>query len=140
MSHHSDSAGFDSERDSVRGHENRQPSPSASEDTSASGKGVPGSARWLRERNEALEAERLGLVKQTLEVQGLVDSVKLKVRTARDITANLDISTGPDDPMWAIESERMLEEKQELISRLIVQSQQGWMLAFLLFANVHIFS
>ena len=31
--------------------------------------GVPGSARWLRERNDALEGERLALVHQTLEVQ-----------------------------------------------------------------------
>ena len=31
--------------------------------------GVPGSARWLRERNEALETERLTLVHQTLDIQ-----------------------------------------------------------------------
>jgi len=31
--------------------------------------GVPGSARWLKERNEALEHERLTLVHQTLEIQ-----------------------------------------------------------------------
>ena len=56
------------------------------------------------------------------QVQGLLDSVKQKVRTARDITAGLEIT---DEPTWANESERILEEKQELISRLIVQSQQG---------------
>jgi len=33
------------------------------------------------------------------------------------------------DPLWAMESERMLEEKQELISRLIVQSQQAFFMA-----------
>jgi len=71
-------------------------SPSDSADTSASGRGVPGSARWLRERTEALEAERLALVKQTLEVQGLLDSVKIKVRTARDITAGLEMTNGPE--------------------------------------------
>ena len=103
---------------------------SASDDTSeASYKGVPGSSRWLKERNEALEEERLALVKQTLEVQGLLDSVKLKVRTARDITAGLELSAGLDDPSWALESERMLAEKQELISRLIVQSQQAFFMA-----------
>jgi hypothetical protein len=90
---------------------------------------VPGSSRWLKERNEALEEERLALVKQTLEVQGLLDSVKLKVRTARDITAGLELSAGLDDPSWALESERMLAEKQELISRLIVQSQQAFFMA-----------
>jgi hypothetical protein len=103
---------------------------SASEDTSeASYKGVPGSSRWLKERNEALEEERLALVKQTLEVQGLLDSIKLKVRTAREITAGLELSAGLDDPSWALESERMLAEKQELISRLIVQSQQAFFMA-----------
>ena len=53
----------------------------------------------------------------------------MKVRTARDITVGLEITLGPDDPLWAMESERMLEEKQELISRLIVQSQQAFFMA-----------
>lgn len=69
VSYHSDS---DDERTNQlpisSGDPSRSYSPTASEDTSASSKGVPGSARWLRERNEALEAERLALVKQTLEV------------------------------------------------------------------------
>ena len=60
------------------------------------------------------------------QVQGLLDSVKQKVRTARDITAGLEIT---DEPIWALESERILEEKQELISRLIVQSQQAFFMA-----------
>jgi hypothetical protein len=59
------------------GQPSRSYSPTASEGTSASGKGVPGSARWLRERNEALEAERLALVKQTLEVGSRVRSVNV---------------------------------------------------------------
>ncbi len=41
---------------------------------------MPGSARWLK--NEALEAERLALVKETLEVQVFLKSVKQKVKTA----------------------------------------------------------
>jgi len=133
LSYHSDSAGFESDAASEHGSQPRlhaQARSEASEGTSAaSHKGVPGSARWLQERNDALEEERLALVKQTLEVQGLLDSVKLKVRTARDITAGLEISAGPGDPSWALESERMLGEKQELISRLIVQSQQAFFMA-----------
>ena len=130
LSYHSD-PGFESDAASEQGSQPRLHARSeASEGTSAaSHKGVPGSARWLKERNDALEEERLALVKQTLEVQGLLDSVKLKVRTARDITAGLEISAGPDDPSWALESERMLGEKQELISRLIVQSQQAFFMA-----------
>jgi hypothetical protein len=89
---------------------------------------VPGSARWLKERNEALEAERLALVKQTLEVQVLLKSVKQKVNTAIDISDRLD--TGDDDAIWAVESAQMLEEKEELVSRLMVHSQQGWQLFF----------
>lgn len=61
------------------------------------------------------------------QVQGLLDSVRQKVRTAKDITAGLEIT---EEPTWALESERILEEKQELISRLIVQSQQGDWFAF----------
>jgi hypothetical protein len=103
--------------------------PSASESSSTvGGKGVPGSARWLKERNEALEAERLALVKQTLEVQVLLKSVKQKVNTAIDISDRLD--TGDDDAIWAVESAQMLEEKEELVSRLMVHSQQGWQLFF----------
>ena len=66
-------------------------------------------------------------MKQTLEVQGLLDSVKAKVHTARNLTSSLSSETGisSDDSGWALESERILEEKQELISQLIVQSQQG---------------
>jgi hypothetical protein len=41
----------------------------------------------------------------------------------------LELSAGLDDPSWALESERMLAEKQELISRLIVQSQQAFFMA-----------
>ena len=82
-SYHSD---VDSESESVLPHQqlgssdgqpSRSYSPTASEGTSASSKGVPGSARWLRERNEALEAERLALVKQTLEVRFRVRSVNV---------------------------------------------------------------
>jgi hypothetical protein len=109
-------------------------SPSASESSSAvGGRGVPGSARWLKERSEALEVERLALVKQTLEVQGFVDSVKQKVRTAVDISDSLEMTTGEDDSTWAEESAQMLEEKQELVSRLIVHSQQGWQLFYFSF-------
>ena len=87
---------------------------------------MPGSARWLKERNEALEAERLALVKQTLEVQVFLKSVKQKVNTAIDISDRLEENTGDDDAIWAVESAQMLEEKEELVSRLIVHSQQGW--------------
>ena len=31
--------------------------------------GIPGSAKWLKERNDALETERLDLVQKTLEMQ-----------------------------------------------------------------------
>jgi len=87
---------------------------------------VPGSARWLKERNEALEAERLALVKQTLEVQVFLKSVKQKVNTAIDISDRLEgDDAGDDDAVWAVESAQMLEEKEELVSRLIVHSQQG---------------
>ena len=68
MSQHSDSEDEGTLNRISSGGPSRSYSPTASEDTSASSKGVPGSARWLRERNEALEAERLALVKQTLEV------------------------------------------------------------------------
>ena len=103
-------------------------SEAGSKDASSGHKGVPGSARWLKERNEALEQERLALVKQTLEFQSLLDSVKQKqkVRTARDTAADMELDDGQG---MAQESERMLDEKQELISRLIVQSQQAFFMA-----------
>jgi hypothetical protein len=99
-------------------------SEAASLDASSGHKGVPGSARWLKECNETLEEERLSLVKQTLEVQSLLDSVKQKVRTARDM-ADMEL----DDGQGMAQSERMLDEKQELISRMIVQSQQAFFMA-----------
>jgi hypothetical protein len=113
-------------------------SEAASKNASSGHKGVPGSARWLEERNEALEEERLALVKQTLEVQSLLDSVKQKVRTARDTAADMELDDGQG---MAQESERMLDEKQELISRLIVQSQQAFFMAMVsrgpLFQHTH---
>ena len=121
---------------------------SVSENSSAVGERcVPGSARWVKGRKEALEAERLALVeharlvkerkekleterraliKQALEAQGFVGSVQQKVRTAIDISDSLGMTTGDDDAAWAVESAQMLEEKQELVSLLIVYIQQGW--------------
>ena len=97
-SDHSNLCRLTSESSSLSTTHFRHCSPSASETSSAvGGKGVPGSARWLKERNEALEAERLALVKQTLEVQVFLKSVKQKVNTAIDIGTNIlrSSSTAP---------------------------------------------
>ena len=75
----------------------------------------------LKERNEAFETERLALVKQTLEVKVFLKSVKQKVNTMIDISDHLEENTRDDDAIWTVESAQMLEEKEELVSRLIVQ-------------------
>ena len=90
-----------------------------------------GSLHALRRKTEAgskekLETERRALIKQALEAQGFVGSVQQKVRTAIDISDSLGMTTGDDDAAWAVESAQMLEEKQELVSLLIVYIQQGW--------------
>ena len=50
-------------------------------------------------------------------------SVKQKVNTMIDISNHLEENTGDDDAIWTVESSQMLEEKEELVSRLIVHSQ-----------------
>ena len=70
----------------------------------------PGSSAWLRERTQALEAERSSLVRFTLELQALLDQVKSKLRTAPPKRLSGDQDEEID--RWMRDIESLISEKQ----------------------------
>ena len=65
--------------------------------------------------------------------QGVLDLLKVKVtktRTGCHSSAEDKLKESlVEPPDWLLEAERTLEEKQELVSRLIVQSQHAFFMA-----------
>jgi len=71
--------------------------------------------------------------------QSILEVVKFKVKTFRDPHDTESVHTEKEteicarnrakEPTWLLEAEVTLEEKQELISRLIVISQQAFFMA-----------
>eukprot|EP00960_Hanusia_phi_P029850 748210-Hanusia_phi.AAC.7 len=114
---------------------NREISPAFSDPshTDSSSRGVPGSARWLKERTDALEAERLDLVQHTLELQSHLEVLKEKAATAKSIAQSsrfvLAFDGSANSLHWANETETIIEEKKELVSRLIIYSQQAFFMS-----------
>ena len=89
----------------------RPPSRGASESWGAAENNPqPGTSAWLRERTLALEAERSGLVRFTLELQGLLDQVKGKLRSAPPKRTQGDHDEEID--RWMRDVESLISEKQ----------------------------
>ena len=88
----------------------RPPSRGASEWGGADNAPQPGTSAWLRERTLALEAERSGLVRFTLELQGLLDQVKGKLRSAPPKRTQGDHDEEID--RWMRDVESLISEKQ----------------------------
>ncbi|EKX42847.1 hypothetical protein GUITHDRAFT_111214 [Guillardia theta CCMP2712] len=98
---------------------------SAPSHSDSSSRGVPGSARWLKERSNALEAERLDLVQHTLELQSHLEVLKEKAATAKNIAQSSRFALAPDGSAassnWANETETIIDEKKELVKLLGIE-------------------
>ena len=111
----------------------RPPSRGASEWGGSENAPQPGTSAWLRERTLALEAERSGLVRFTLELQALLDQVKGKLRSAPPKRMQGDHDEEID--RWMRDVESLVSEKQvNLLSlngmqRYVTGLDRSWLVA-----------
>lgn len=90
---------------------------------------VEGSTSWLRQKNQELETSRLSIAKTMLEVQKFLDSVKYLSITPKQASKAHSEQTLKTSGAWASKAASAIDEKQEMLSRLIVLSQQAFFMA-----------